>query len=57
MGGFVTWTASGLSFAMAGYEAGIAANPEMAGVFGVAGVAFIGFGRKLERVMKAFQEK
>ncbi len=57
MGGFVTWIAAGLSFALTGYEAGIAGNPEIAAAFGVAGTAFIGIGRKIEKAIAAYQSK
>ncbi len=57
MGGFVTWVAAGLSFALTGYEAGIAQNPELAGVFGVFGVALIGIGRKIEKAIAAYRGK
>ncbi len=57
MGGWVTWAAAGLSFVLTGYEAVIAQNPEMAGIFGVLGTAFIGIGRKIEKVIAAYQSK
>ncbi len=55
MGGWVTWVAAGLSFALTGYEAGIAQNPEIAGLFGVLGTAFIGIGRKIEKAIAAYK--
>lgn len=57
MKGWVTWAASGISFVLSGYEAGIAQNPEFAAIFGVAGVAFIGLGRKIEKVIAAIQKQ
>jgi hypothetical protein len=57
MGGFVTWISIGISAVLTGYEAIIAQNPEVAGFFGVVGVALLGIGRKLEKGIKAFQGK
>ncbi len=56
MGGWVTWVAAGLSFVLTGYEAGIAQNPEFAAIFGVAGTALIGIGRKIEKAIEAYQK-
>ena len=55
MGGFVTWVAVGISACLTGYEAIIAQNPELAGVFGVTGIALVGIGRKIEKAIKAYK--
>ena len=55
MGGFVTWIAVGISAALTGYEAIVAQSPELAGIFGVTGVALVGIGRKIEKAIKAYK--
>lgn len=52
MKGWVTWVGIALTAGLAGYEAVVAQNPEIAGALGAGAVIVIGVARKIEKLLK-----
>ncbi len=57
MKGWVTWLGIGAGAVIAGYEAIIESNPELAAIIVTVGTIVVGVARKIEKLAKAFQEK
>lgn len=55
MGGWVTWVGIGLTGVLAGYEAIVAQNPEVAGALGAGAVIVIGVSRKIEKLLNGLR--
>ncbi len=56
MGGYVTWIGIGITGFIAGYEAVIASNPELAALLVGGGTVVVGVARKIEKVIKALKK-
>jgi hypothetical protein len=56
MQGYVTWIGIGITGFIAGYEAVIASNPELAAILVGSGTIVVGIARKIEKVLHTLEK-